>query len=114
MAAGRFWAHVQEDFRRLNVHWGMDGSLRLSSSSDGPFIVTHLAAYGTSEAEKATAALPEPVAITDSAGASLKPDAMKKLVWRSSTTGEKMPAPEPKNIVALYYRPLTTVRPSAR
>ena len=109
-----FLGRVQEDKRTLRISRDTNGGLHLIPLTDGPFVVTHLAAYGTSEAEKAAAVLPEPIAITDSAGAYIGPDTIKKLVWRSGITGEQVPVPPRANIVALYYRPRATVRPQAR
>jgi hypothetical protein len=94
--------------RELRVRWD-DGGLNLTSASDGPFVVTHLVRIGTAtEAEKAVADLPTPIAIIDSGGAYIKREAYRKLTWRNFL-GDPVPSPpEGAPIRALYYRPLAT------
>lgn len=101
-------AEARQMTTRLTAHWsGPDLTLR--SVSDGPFLVTHLVRYGTpSEADKAVAALPQPLAIIDSGGATIPRDLYRKLVWRNFL-GQRVPAPpEGAPVGALYTRPLAT------
>lgn len=104
---------ARESTQRLSVYW-REGGLALRSASDGPFLVTHLALIGTpTEAEKAVAQLPEPLAIIDSGGATISRDIYRKLVWRNFL-GNPVPSPqEGAPVRALYTRPVYS-RPSGR
>src|SRR4028118_18775 len=96
--------------RALSATWLPSGEVRLSSASDGPFVVTHLVKYGHDEGEKAVARLPQPIAIVDSAGATIEKDVIAKLAW-VNIFGEPVPAPNVgSNIEVLYYRPEVTNR----
>jgi hypothetical protein len=93
----------------LRVAWQSDGGLALVTWSDGPFIVTHLTVrYGPSEAQKAVAELPSPVAIIDSEGASIPPQVLKTLTWKNPFGKTLTPPGEGTPVHALYYRPLST------
>ena len=86
---------------QLHLRWVGDGSVKLSATKDGPFIVTHLANY---EAGKVVAALPQPIAIIDSGGETISADTITKLVWRECVNGEIVDAPPKDLIVALYFQ----------
>ena len=96
--------------RALSVTWQSSGEIRLSSASDGPFVVTHLVKYGNNEGEKAVAQLPQPVAIVDSAGMTIEKDDISKLQW-VNIYGQPVTAPKAgAEIKALYYRPEMATR----
>jgi hypothetical protein len=93
----------------LSAVWLSDGSIRLRSASDGPFVVTNLACYGSNEGEKVVASLPEPIAILDSAGITLGKAAIVKLVWRD-LHGQTVTAPKRgSDVTVMYFRPEKTV-----
>lgn len=99
---------ISNTLHPLRVHWMQDGSIRLSSSSDGPFVVTHLSKVALSEGSKAVAQISPPIVIVDSAGATLSRDDVARLKWYSYI-GEPQPALAAGTpIVAFYYRPVTT------
>lgn len=92
----------------LSVNWQSDGGLRFTSSSDGPFIVTYLE-HGFNTGEVRTARLPESIVITDSTGARLSKEEVKKLKWRD-VWGRPIAAPkEGSDIKAFYFRPQVAV-----
>jgi hypothetical protein len=78
--------------------------LRIGSSSDGPFVITHVVAYGNTEQYKRVAALIPPIGIIDSYGASVN---MSQLKWVDSH-GNHANAPTTQRIEVLYVRPLTS------
>ena len=83
-----------------------NGGLRLSTASDGPFIVTHLVYWEDGARSQAYAALPEPLVIIASGRASVEKEKLQKLAWRSYLGGPAPVPPEGAAITALYYRPL--------
>ena len=99
------------ELRELKVSWQGDGSIRLRSASDGPFVVTHLALPGDSGVgARASAALPRPLAVIDSSGGELLESEVARLIWMDDH-GQKMPAPLPGTpLRALYFEP-NTARP---
>lgn len=106
-----FLSNSLQSQHQLRVRWSNDGDLRLSSFSDGPFVVTHLilgGREGENEGKKAVAELPKPVAIIDSRGASVSPEQLSKLTWRDISGQPVSPPGEGAPIRALYYRPLST------
>ena len=109
-AGSSFLQHAQEVSRSLRASWDA-GVLRLRSSSDGPFIVTHLVFWGDGGLSKAYAVLPEPILIIDSGGARIDKEELRNLRWRSYRGGPAPVPPEGAPITALYYRPLQTMQP---
>lgn len=92
---------------QLRVVWQKNGTLRLVSVSDGPFVVTHLTVYGTTEADKAVCTFTQPIAIVDSKGYSINTSEWRALVWRSAITQQIAKTPTiGSSLRALYYRPL--------
>lgn len=84
------------------LHWTRDGdTLRVSSVTDGPYVLTHVVARGESESEKRWAPLAEPVAIIDSEGGSID---LTLLKWRD-LTGALADAPTDQRIEVLYLVP---------
>lgn len=96
---------VQVAMRQLKVH---DEGTRLvfSMGSHGPCVVTHLVAYGDSEADKRWAALPVSLAIVDSHGASVETDRLK---WKDYR-GEDASPPSASSIEVLYSFPIRSSR----
>ncbi len=108
--AGYIWISSKVDSMvySLSVNWQPDGGLRFTSSSDGPFIVTYLE-HGFNTGEVRTARLPESIVITDSTGARLSKEEVKKLKWRD-VWGRPIAAPkEGSDIKAFYFRPQVAV-----
>jgi hypothetical protein len=115
IAVGARWLFLWFDafHTSLRVIW-TDSGLRLTTASDGPFVVTHLALMGWevgSENQKAVAPLPQPIAIIDSDGAIISAAELSKLTWRNVHGQPAPPPPTGAPLRALYYRPLFT--PSA-
>jgi len=103
--AQRLLDQVKTNTRALNIRW-LDGGLKLSSVSDGPFLVTHLVGLPGHDAGKLIAQLPTPLAIIDSGGAKITRDDYRKLVWKNYT-GTRVAAPaEGAPLRALYVRPV--------
>lgn len=76
--------------------------VRVSASSDGPFVVFGLAASGESTGDKRWAPFTVPLTITDSAGASVK---LADLKW-VDYLGQPSTPPVGRPLTALYVRPL--------
>lgn len=98
-ALGFVWlgTSVKADIHQVRCTESGDG-LRLSVSDDGPFVVTHL----VDTEYKATATLPEPVAIIDSHGADISKKTIAKLKW-TNILGEELDPPKLDEIQALYF-----------
>jgi hypothetical protein len=112
---GTRWLFTRFDvfLSTLRPVWSASG-LRLVTSSDGPFVVTHLVLSepeAGSEKGKAVAQLARPIVIMDSDGASIPSAELHQLTWRNIFGQSVPPPPDGAPIRALYYRPLTT--PSA-
>jgi hypothetical protein len=81
-------------------HVRRDGQVVVvTSSNDGPFVITHLIASGTSEAVKRWAAIDPPVAYIDSGGARIS---LEGLHWRDSR-GEPADPPSPNAPLRVLY-----------
>lgn len=81
--------------------------LRLSVSDDGPFVVTHLVDIGY----KATATLPEPIAIIDSHGGEVSKETLAKLKW-INILGDESRVPPLNEMSALYVNARTSKPPA--
>jgi len=95
----------------LRLHSTEDG-LRLTSSNDGPYVITHLTTgHANSESEKRTAALNPPMAIIDSHGGTITKAEFAKLKW-VDLRGEPATAPGiADHLEALYFRPERATEP---
>ena len=82
------------------------GVLRVSLLNDGPLVVTHVVCRGESEGEKLTAPLNPPVAIIDSAGATID---LTKLAWYD-IHGSRTDRPSDGRLEILYYVPQQALR----
>ncbi|MBS1707932.1 MAG: hypothetical protein JSS65_04335 [Armatimonadetes bacterium] len=104
LALGFVWlgTYVRSEIHQVRCTPSGDG-LRLSVSDDGPFVVTHL----VYSAHKATAALPEPVAIIDSHGGEISKETIAKLKW-TDILGQESDPPKLDDIQALYIDVRTT------
>lgn len=76
--------------------------LRIKTTSDGPFVITHLMATGYSDSDTRVAALPQPLACIDSGGLIIPKVA--DLDWRD-TRGEVASPPSSSTLQALILRP---------
>jgi hypothetical protein len=115
---GARWVFITSDLfpTSLRVFWSQ-GGLRLSSASDGPFVVTGPELGGGeagNEGNKAVVPFTRPVVIIDSDGATITPAELKQLTWRGISGGPVPPPPEGAPIRALYFRPLVTPPALAR
>jgi len=109
--AGLIWidSTAESMMYTLYVNWQPDGGLRFMAASDGPFIVTHLE-HGFNTGEVRTARLPESIVITDSTGARLSKEEVKRLKWRD-VWGRPIAAPkEGSDIKAFYFRPKVAIQ----
>jgi hypothetical protein len=106
VVAGEVWLNsMRANIRALAVKWQPDGEIRFYSVSDGPFVITHLVKHGSDEGGKAVARLPQPLAIVDSAGATLSKNNVAKLAW-VNIYGQLVTSPKAgAEIKALYFRP---------
>ncbi|MBS1712800.1 MAG: hypothetical protein JST30_00535 [Armatimonadetes bacterium] len=77
-----------------------NGFMSVSSMSDGPYVVTHVAFHSDGEGSKVWAALPQTVAVVDSAGASFS---VKGLKW-TDIGGRPANEPDLDRCVAVYQR----------
>lgn len=103
--AQRLLDQVKTNTRALNIRW-QDGGLKLSSVSDGPFLVTHLVRLPGHDAREAIAQIPTPLAIIDSSGAKITRDEYLKLVWKNYTGTPAIAPVEGAPLRALYVRPV--------
>ena len=102
-AAVTFFKDAVDSHRSLRINREGD-TLRLSSPSDGPSVVTHVVPYGMRQDLKRIAAVTPPIGIIDSQGASID---LRKLKW-INFFGEPADAPTTQRIEVLYWRPLST------
>jgi len=93
-----------ESFAILKAQTAADGSVGLSSVSEGPFLITGVLALGATEVEKSIAVLPAPRPVANNT-ATLDAATLRGLEWRSAATGEKVAYPDGKRLVVLYSRP---------
>lgn len=77
-------------------------TVRLSATSDGPFVVTALVSSGSSEPEKRWAALDPPLIIVDSHGGEVS---LRDLAWRDYLGTATNPPRQDQPLRALYLRP---------
>jgi hypothetical protein len=64
--------NFRRDFEKVHVRWEVDGSITFSSSSDGPFIISHLFMFPSGPNEPDSIAhLPRPIVIVESGAVSL-------------------------------------------
>jgi len=112
-AAWHFFGSQLEGLKHhpLRLRSTEDG-LRLTSSNDGPYVVTHLTTgLANSESEKRTAALNPPLAIIDSHGGTITKEDFAKLKW-VDLGGEPATAPGiADHLEALYFRPERATEP---
>jgi hypothetical protein len=104
----RFVDNVDNNVRALKVSWIADGGIKFSSSSDGPFVVTHLVKVARSEQEKSVARLSQPIVIVDSAGATLSKSEFDKLSWHGYQGDAQSSPAAGTAITAFYYKPVVT------
>ncbi len=101
VSAGLVWIFQNQITESKKLQCWLDGStLRVASTTDGPYVVTHVA-VGSTESEKRWATLPEPIAIVDSRGAEID---LKKLKWRD-ILGQTASPPIYDQIEVLYVVP---------
>lgn len=101
MAGARVIESFRESMRTLE--YSRDGDvLRLSASTDGPFVVTHISVEGYPEPGKLWAALPEPLAIIDSHGGYVD---LSKLNWYDYMGEPANPPGSQTPLEALYFVP---------
>jgi hypothetical protein len=107
------------NFERLRVSWQPDGSLTVSSMSDGPFVITHLVksqiyvsdtdvgqAVQKYE-ETGIAQLQRPLVIVESGWVGLSKAEFDKLNWFGRSSGEPVAPPRKGSgvqIEVLYYK----------
>lgn len=100
LALNRFGGWVDGSLHELSLR--REGqNLSFSSSSDGPFLVFGIAAYGRDAGDKRWSPIEPPLVIMDSAGASFD---IKSLHWRNYH-GEPASAPIDQRLYPLYVRP---------
>lgn len=90
------FSKAQSMMFQLELSRNLD-DVRLSAASDGPFVVTHLAAYETK-----TWARVEPIAIIDSAGGYLS---LKGLTWYDLNDEVTNPPGPDTELRAFYFKP---------
>jgi hypothetical protein len=114
--AGVLWINhfIENHVRAIRVYWMDDGGIKLSSSSDGPFVVTHLAKVATSEQEKSVVRLSPPIVIVDSFGAIISKSEFDGLKWHGYMGDAHPPPAVGTAIQAFYYKPLVTKSSSAQ
>jgi hypothetical protein len=89
----------------LRVSWRSD-KLHVSSSKDGPWIVTHLVMRDTNQ--YAVAALPTPVAIIDSRGEYFTTNFLQSLTWIANSGETSAPPRYGQRMKAFYFVPKQT------
>jgi hypothetical protein len=95
--------YIDQMTLRVSSNWDENG-VRLSGLEDGPVVVTAIECLD----ERSWASLSKQIVITDSGGAYITVDQMKKLEWHDRQ-GQPCPFPgKHDNIVALYFRPAVT------
>ena len=90
----RIWT----DLERIHVIRQEDGGVTFSSSSDGPFVVTHLVYK-----HWYVARLPEPVVMLESGRSTVSRAVVKKLIWRETREGSKVALPPQDAPLAIFY-----------
>lgn len=94
------------DARRIVRIDRQGNAVRITSPSDGPFVITHLTVNGRdagSERDKRVAALPRPLACIDSAGVEIQD--ISKLDWRDMR-GDSASVPDAETrLSAVLLRP---------
>jgi len=100
---------VHEDIAALQLSW-MGDRLKVYSSKDGPFVVTHLFQPWSGSRESSVALLPEPVTIIDSRGHQFSHADIQSLTW-VGTSGKTAPPPlVGTDLKAFYWVPQETDR----
>jgi hypothetical protein len=104
--------NFRRDFEKVHVRWEVDGSITFSSSSDGPFIISHLFMFPSGPNEPdSIAQLPRPIVIVESGAVSLTKAEVDKLIWYQRRTRERVAAPaKGAPIKALYCKALRTAQ----
>lgn len=92
--------------RQLVVYPTGDGVGLGTTSGDGPFVITHVVAYGNGEGDKRWAALREPMVVMDSEGGIIE---FSRLQWRD-IRNKPATAPKGDRMVAVYFKPELTKR----
>jgi hypothetical protein len=112
VALGVWWGirFVQQSLQqeqRLRAFWTPTG-LRILSTKDGPWVVTHLVKKRSEQEEFAVAQLPTPVTIIDSRGEFFTTNILYSLTWISPHGDKVAPPREGQPMSAYYYVPLET------
>jgi hypothetical protein len=98
--SSRFARSIDDWQHRLSL--SREGDIvRLSTASDGPFLVFGIAAYGESSRDKCWSAIEPPLVIMDSNGATVD---LKSLHWRDDHN-EPASQPTGQRLYPLFVRP---------
>jgi hypothetical protein len=106
------WRSFDEKLHTVTVQWSGE-AVAVRIGVDSPYVISYLA-YPTFREGDAIAALPEPLLIVESRGGQIDAATMKRLVWRSEKTQQRVDPPVSGTpIWALYHRAVWTPERSA-
>jgi hypothetical protein len=106
-----FARRMHEDISSLKLSWMNDG-LKAYSSSDGPFVITHLFHPWSGSRESSVAQLPQPVTVIDSRGHFFTHADIRGLTWVGASGETNSPPSVGTDLKAFYWVPKETDRTS--
>jgi len=102
IGGGFFWAaSAHFNLKDLRMSTSVEGSLHFSSTSDGPFVLTHLIA---GDGSKGCAVFRKPLLFRDSRGMQISRKEMDALQWLDLQHQVVSAPKDTSRISAVYYR----------
>ena len=102
-----FLRRIDDGMHTLRLSW-MNGGLKVYSSKDGPFVVTHLFQPWSGSRESSVAQLLEPVTIIDSRGHYFTLAEIQALTWVGASGSTNAPPAVGTDLKAFYWIPRET------